>query len=564
VKDNVRESRVKLQNMKVRTKISLLAIVALAGVAGFGLTAQSQLKDVAINGPLYDDVIQNKDIIADILPPPLYIIESYLKAYELADSTAETSTLTEAGVQALVDEYRALAKVYHERHEHWIDNLKPGAIKSGLTEGSAEPALEFFHVMDNEFLPAVARKDHETARSLLTNELTSLYRAHRSQIDKVVVNATTDAARIEESCATALTATNRGFLLVGTTVAGIIGLMSWFMIRSISQPLTRLVGTLKDVASGEGDLTARLHLVRKDEIGEVGKWFDTFVERIQQTVSDVAQATNQVAAAATEIAASSEQMATGMASQTQQAQLVAAAVEEMSASITDVANKSREASDAAKESGKRASGGGEAVQETITQIKGIAHQVAEGVAAVGQLGARSEQIGQIIRVINDIADQTNLLALNAAIEAARAGEHGRGFAVVADEVRKLAERTTSATEEVASNIGAIQQDTKKAVSLIEACTSRVETGVTLSETAGEKLEENLASSNTLVSMVQSITAACTEQATASDEIARNIERITAVTNESSEGTRQVAQSASQLSREADRLRSLVGRFKIAA
>ncbi len=195
-------------------------------------------------------------------------------------------------------------------------------------------------------------------------------------------------------------------------------------------------------------------------------------------------------------------------------------------------------------------------------MESIASDVSKSSQAVTSLGKKGEQIGQIIEVINDIAEQTNLLALNAAIEAARAGEHGRGFAVVADEVRKLAERTTTATEEVARSIKEIQSETDGAVRTIEAGSQRVAKGVELANSAGEALSQIVATSQTVAGMVQSIAAAAEQQSAASEQISRSIEQINAVTLESTQGATQAAQAASQLSQQAETLQALVGRFKV--
>jgi methyl-accepting chemotaxis protein len=346
-------------------------------------------------------------------------------------------------------------------------------------------------------------------------------------------------------------------LLVGALAA------LYFMLRTtLSAPVHALVAMLKEIATGDGDLTKRLNIQRGDEIGQLAKWFDAFVDNVHQIVRQVAGTTKDVAAAATQIAASAEQVAQGLKHQQDQTAQVSAAVEEMSQSVVEVAKKSAEASGTAQDSGKQAAGGGEVVQRTVTEIKAIASQVGESAVAVSNLGKRSEQIGQIIGVINDIADQTNLLALNAAIEAARAGEHGRGFAVVADEVRKLAERTTQATEEVAKSIREIQNETGVAVQKIQAGSASVNTGVQLAEEAGQSLRAIVASSTNVQSMVQSIAAAAEEQSAASEQIARSVEQINVASRESTEGSRQSAQAAAMLSQQAERLQSLVSRFKV--
>ena len=343
----------------------------------------------------------------------------------------------------------------------------------------------------------------------------------------------------------------------------VCGLLFVFGLRSLlTKPVHNLVELVKDIATGDGDLTRRLNVNRKDEIGQLAHWVDVFVGNLHGLMKEVAAATHEVAGAATEIASSSEQMANGLGTQEQQTTQVSAAVEEMSATVAEVAGKAQQAANAADQAGSDASSGGEVVQRTVQEMKDIAEQVRRSAIAVGELGKKGEQIGQIIGVINDIADQTNLLALNAAIEAARAGEHGRGFAVVADEVRKLAERTTQATEEVATSIREIQNETNVAVERIEAGTESVGKGVELANSAGEALQRIVAGSGSLVSMVQSIAAAAEEQSAASDEISRSVIEISRITRDSSTGATQAASASNLLSEQAERLRHLVERFKL--
>jgi methyl-accepting chemotaxis protein len=340
------------------------------------------------------------------------------------------------------------------------------------------------------------------------------------------------------------------------------GLFSAFVIaRGITRPVNTVIDRLKDIAQGEGDLTRRLDLNRADEFGQLAHWFNQFVERVHNVMKQVAQTTTVVNSASSEIAAA-EQTATGLQLQSQQTHQVSAAVEELSATVADVAKKSEDAATAASTARADANQGGQVVSNTVNEMKQIAEEVGTSARSVNVLGQKSEEIGRIIDVINDIADQTNLLALNAAIEAARAGEHGRGFAVVADEVRKLSERTTKATEEVASSIRDIQDNTSSAVTLIESGSSRVTKGVELANSAGEALARIVEGSQTVGTMVTSIAAASTEQSAAAEQIARSVEQINAVTTEAAQGAQQSAQAANQLREQAEQLRLLVGSFKL--
>ncbi len=342
----------------------------------------------------------------------------------------------------------------------------------------------------------------------------------------------------------------------------VTAVLAWYIGRRIAAGINKVTLAIHDIAQGEGDLTQRLPVDSNDEVGKLAKGFNQFVQKIHDIIAEVAGATGEVSAAATEIAASSEQMASGMRQQTEQTTQVSSAVEEMSSTVVEVARKSADAAGTAEGAGQQANEGGQVVSQTVEGMRAIADVVNQSAAAINELGKRGEQIGQIIEVINDIADQTNLLALNAAIEAARAGEHGRGFAVVADEVRKLAERTTQATEEVAESIKAIQEETNAAVQRMGSGTERVTEGVSLAEQAGHSLQKIVEGSKNVATMIQSIAAASEEQSSAAEQISRNVESINAVTRESAEGANQAAAAASQLSTKAEQLQRLVGQFKI--
>jgi methyl-accepting chemotaxis protein len=310
------------------------------------------------------------------------------------------------------------------------------------------------------------------------------------------------------------------------------------------------------------DLNSTLDTDRKDEVGELQRAFSGFVKTIRDTLVEVAEATNSVASASSQISSSSEEMAAGAHEQTSQTSEVASAVEEMAKTIVENARNAVSTADTAKSAKAAAEEGGKVVGQTVDGMRRIAGTVRRSADIVRTLGKSSDQIGEIISVIDDIADQTNLLALNAAIEAARAGDQGRGFAVVADEVRKLAERTTKATKEIAGMIKQIQGDTGEAVHAMEEGTTEVDEGIALADRAGTSLREIVDTAQRVTDMVAQIAAASEQQSTASEQISKNVEAINSVTAESATGTQQIARAAEDLNRMTEKLQQLVARFSL--
>jgi methyl-accepting chemotaxis protein len=339
----------------------------------------------------------------------------------------------------------------------------------------------------------------------------------------------------------------------------------YLMLRTlVLKPMHALAAITTDIAQGEGDLTKRVPVRGSDELAELGGSFNLFIDKLQGMIRKVAHVTDKVASASVQLSATAEEMSKGADSLTTRTAQTATAVEEINATVNQVAQNSGKAASMAQETVQTAKGGSDVVLETVAGMRQISDAVSQSATLIATLGKSSDQIGEIVRVIEDIADQTNLLALNAAIEAARAGEQGRGFAVVADEVRKLAERTTKATREIGDMIRHIQQDTRSAVSSMEEGTQKVAGGVALVNKTGEALAQIVEMVNNSADMIRQIAAAVEEQTVATQQIAGDLETVARVSRETAGGATESAKASHDLSLLATELQGIVGSFKIAS
>jgi methyl-accepting chemotaxis protein len=346
-----------------------------------------------------------------------------------------------------------------------------------------------------------------------------------------------------------------GSILVVAAVA-----IAVYLTRSIVKPLQETVKLSN--ALSDGDLTVHMQSKSKDETGQLLASMDKMAGRLHGIIAELKTSADSVASASQQLSASSERMSTGVSEQSGRASQIAASSAEMSQTVIDVAKNASDIASSAMETAAIAKEGEKIVGKSVQEVKEIANTVSESSQLITSLGERSKQIGQIINVIKDIADQTNLLALNAAIEAARAGEQGRGFAVVADEVRKLAERTAKATSEIGEMIGAMQGEVNQAVASMGEATGKVETGVNDVSKAGDALHRIVGSVESLQAMVQQVASSTEEMSTVSETVSSDVETVARVANETSESSHQIAKSASGLAQLANNLQNLIAQFKV--
>ncbi len=347
---------------------------------------------------------------------------------------------------------------------------------------------------------------------------------------------------------------------VAALISGLI--ISSFIGRMISGPLKSTVEAMNEIAAGGGDLTRRLDESGDNEITRLGKAFNSFAEKVRVTVSKVSGSTSQLAAAAEEMSTIMEDTSRGTQQQQSETVQVVAAMNEMTSTVQEVARHANNAAEAANKADKASVEGKQVVINTMKAIEALSSEVNSAVTVIGQLEQDSENIGSVLDVIRGIAEQTNLLALNAAIEAARAGEQGRGFAVVADEVRNLASKTQQSTQEIQQMIERLQDGAQSAVKVMDESRSRAENSVSQAGQANISLEEIASSVSLIKDMNAQIADASEQQSSVVEEINRNIVNISGIVENTAKGAGQTAQASEELSRLAADLQSLVSQFKV--
>ncbi|MDN7140395.1 methyl-accepting chemotaxis protein [Pseudomonas sp. JQ170] len=353
----------------------------------------------------------------------------------------------------------------------------------------------------------------------------------------------------------------KSMLTLATVLALLLSLLAaWAITRQIVIPLRQTLNAADRIASG--DLRQDLTVERRDELGQLQRSMQRMTVSLRELIGGIGDGVTQIASAAEELSAVTEQTSAGVNNQKVETDQVATAMNEMAATVHEVARNAEEASEAAVAADQQAREGDRVVGEAIAQIERLACEVNHSSEAMGQLKAESDKIGSVLDVIKSVAQQTNLLALNAAIEAARAGEAGRGFAVVADEVRSLAQRTQQSTEEIEQLIAGLQNGTQQVATVMDASRSLTDSSVELTRRAGTSLETITRTVSAIQAMNQQIAAAAEQQSAVAEEINRSVMNVRDVSDQTSAASEETAASSVELARLGNHLQMLVGRFQL--
>jgi methyl-accepting chemotaxis protein len=605
-----------INKITLKGKFNLLILLFTVGALLFGFVAFRMISNVKVNGPHYELIIRGKDLQADILPPPAYILESYAVVLQCLNAN------TPEAVTALVEKGDALRKDFTDRYTYWEKNLPDPAMRNLLLEEARTPALEFFKIRDTQFNAALKAGDREKAGKIFNTNLQPLYEKHLAAILKLVESANKFTSEEEKSVAEMISRATGFLLLAIATVIVVVLLLSRAVAASIIGTVQRAAQVLDSVAGG--DFRQRLVQNTNDELGQMASSVNQMVESIrsvlleevvdwqvvaenqqkalrekeaalllQQNAQELLQTVSAAAAGdLTQTVSVKGSDAIGqvgeglqnlleafrssiqafgsasnqLSSASGQMSLVSA---DMSAVAEETAAQSATVGAAAEEVSRNlqtVAAGAEEMSASINEIAGNAVEAAKVASdavkiatATNQtmlkLGESSAEIGEVIKLITSIAQQTNLLALNATIEAARAGESGKGFAVVANEVKELAKATTEAAENISQKIEAIQSDTQGAVEAIGQITGVIAHVNDIANVIASAVEEQTATTNEISHNVS-------EAASGGSEIARNIAGVATAAGATAKGAAESQSAALDLSSMADGLKQLVARYQV--
>ena len=546
-------------------------IVPIIGLLLFMAIAFYAIQKLRVNGPLFKEVIDMENLRSDVLPPPLYVVEAFASANSIYIALISGD---EKGISDGFDTKDLYEQSFLDAQKKWQANNNAKVPKALMGEYNAliKSGESFFTIYNTKFVPAVDSHSADTALAALS-ELKQAYLIDRNNTNTLTFNLQSEATKLSDHINSLLKYFLIGLTLLGAAIAIALYVFGKKQAKATDDAIKLLetdgqnnqlavLDLLDEMGDlSEGDLTVRAQ-VKENITGAIADSINYTIDSLRDVVTEINRASEQVNTATGAAQSTSTALLEAAEMQSQQIMETTEAVTGMTTSIQQVSSNANQAAQVAQRSLQAATQGSQAVQNTIAGMNGIREQIQETSKRIKRLGESSQEIGEIVELISDITEQTNILALNAAIQAASAGEAGRGFTVVAEEVQRLAERSSEATKQISAIVKTIQTDTNSAVAAMEKSTEGVVEGARLSDAAGQALTEIETVTNNLARLIQSISSATEAQNITASQVAKNMEQIQEITTLTTQGTKQTAESVGQLTTLAGELRQSVAGFKL--
>ncbi len=456
--------RTKLNSLLIAYTITVAAVMALSGYV---------LSRYRVGGPVYQELIDEKQLVNELTAPSLMIWSEYIDLQEMESMTDAAELRRQLAI------YREHEADYLKRRDYWLGrNLDP-AVRRILETTAHQPVVEIFRIANEDYLPAVRGDAAAKAKAakVLREQISPLFRQHVKAVDEAVKIIEADKGAHEKAAAEDIRFWSNLTIILSILAVTGFGALGWFTMRWVGQSMRVLIDRVNQLGSGAGDLTARLAVEGNDEIGQLSGGINRVLGKFQGIVAKVREASLQLLSVASEIAANArnqEQMVTSLNASTTQ---VAASVRQISATSKDLSGTMNEVSQSAGHASELATSGRDNTTRMATEMKQLVESTASVSAKLGMIREKADSINAVVTTITKVADQTNLLSINAAIEAEKAGEYGRGFLVVAREIRRLADQTAVATLDIETMVKHMQDAVSAGVMQMDKFADEVRSGV---------------------------------------------------------------------------------------
>jgi len=542
--------------MSIKARLYSMVAASAVGLAlVLGLTGWI-LYQYRVNGPVYEHLKLRMNVLSEIEPATFQLTDPYFVLQEM------NAAIDPGEIKKLEDKFTALEDHYKKRQKDWERDLFEGPVKENLTTKVFPAGNEFFRLAHAEFFLAVEKADRKQAQQVFTERILPSFQAHQKAANDTLKVGKEMTARDEEETAKGIYFWLATMIVVSVASIMVSAFSGWYLARSIARPTAALLQRVEEMASGASDLTARVSVTSRDEVGRLAEGINAMIGKIQVIVKQVREASVQLLSTTAEIAATARQQDSTMQSQCSSTTEIAASVREISATSKELSSTMEEVNQRSANAAKLASGGRQRLSEMEEAMQQLVTATSSVSSKLGVIREKADGINVVVTTITKVADQTNLLSINAAIEAEKAGEYGRGFLVVAREIRRLADQTAVATLDIENMVRLMQDAVSAGVMQMDKFSEEVRTDVAriadINRQTGQIIEEVQG----LSSRFHLVNEGVRNQAVGAQQINEAMVQVTTGTQQTRTSLEEFNQAAAHLRRSVEALNQEIARFTV--